>query len=228
MRNHVAHGAVLLGAFALVAACAKGDNKTTDSSMQASTDSMTMRHDSTAPAPQLTDPNIAAILDGANVADSSAGSVAAKKGTNAQVRAFGTQMMRDHHSLRKQGQDLVKKLNVTPVMPAGDNSEASAKAWVDSLNSMPKGAAWDKAYIDHEVSYHEAVLKTATAALAAAQNADLKALITKAAPAIQGHLDHAKAIQAKLGGASGGAMMGSDTGMMKKGTMKKGAMKKPY
>jgi len=145
--------------------------------------------------------NIVAILDGANAADSSVGRMASTKGTNAEVKAFGVMMMRDHHTLRKQGEDLVKKLNVTPAMPAGDTSQAAAKAWEDNLNAMPKGAAWDKAYIDHEVAYHQAVLQTATAAEAAAQNPELKALITKAAPNIQGHLAKAQEIATKLAAA---------------------------
>ena len=153
-----------------------------------------------APAtPTLTDANIAAILDAANVADSSAGSVASSKGTNAEVKSFGKDMMRDHHALRKAGEDLVKKLGVTPEMPAGDNSQASAAAWMDTLKATPKGAEFDKKYIDHEVEYHTQVLATAQNALAAAQNQELKDLITKAAPNIQAHLDHAKMIQGKLG-----------------------------
>jgi putative membrane protein len=64
---------------------------------------------------------------------------------------------------------------------------------------MPKGKAWDKAYIDFEVGYHQAVIETATKALGAAQNQELKALIQKAAPILQHHLDRAKEIQGKLG-----------------------------
>ena len=188
-----------LCAAVLVAACAKGD-KTADSAKAA--DSAMASAPAAAPAapaaPALTDPNIVAILDGANAADSAAGSVAATKGTAADVKSFGKDMMRDHHALRKAGQDLAKKLNVTPALPAGDNSAAAATAWKDSLTAMPAGAAWDKAYIAHEVAYHEAVLQTAQAALGAAQNAELKALIEKAAPNIQAHLDHAKSIQSKL------------------------------
>ena len=125
-------------------------------------------------------------------------------------------MMRDHHALRKAGQDLAKKLNVTPEMPAGDNSAAAAKAWQDSLTAMAKGADFDKHYIAHEVTYHEAVLATAQAGLAAAQNAELKALITKAAPNIQAHLDHAKSIQSKMGGMAPGGAMAMDSGMKMK------------
>jgi putative membrane protein len=173
-----------LCAAVLVAACAKGDtaadsSKMVDSTKVSSTTMTTTPAATATPAaPALTDPNIVALLDEANMADSAAGSVAASKGTSPEIKSFGKDMMRDHHALRKAGQDLAAKLNVTPVSPAG--------------------AAWDKAYIDHEVTYHEAVLATAQSALGAAQNAELKALIEKAAPNLQAHLDHAKSIQSKL------------------------------
>ena len=187
-----------LCAAALLVACSSGEKKA-DAKVDSAAMAAPVATPAPAPAaPALTDANIVALLDGANAADSSAGSVAATKGTSKEVKSFARDMMRDHHALRKAGQDLAKKLNVTPESPAGDNSAAAASAWKDSLTAMPAGAAWDKAYIDHEVTYHVAVLATAQAGLAAAQNAELKALIEKAAPNIQAHLDHAKSIQSKL------------------------------
>jgi putative membrane protein len=193
--------AAALSAAALLAACSRGDSGA-DSARIAADSAAAATAAAPAPpaAPALTDANIAAILDAANATDSSAGSIAATKGTSADVRTFGRNMMRDHHALRKAGEDLVKKLNVTPALPAGDSSQAVAAAWSDSLRSMPRGAAFDKAYIDHEVAYHESVLATAQSALGAAQNAELKNLIQKAAPNIQAHLEQARSIQAKLGG----------------------------
>jgi len=153
----------------------------------------------TASAAPLTDANIVYILHGANASDSARGKLAESKGTSADVKSFGKLMVGEHHALNAQGDALAKKLNVTPVAPANDQSEAQAKAEMDSLTSVAKGAAWDKAYIAYEVGYHQAVLDIATKALAASQNAELKALITKAAPVIQHHLDRAKEIQTKLG-----------------------------
>jgi len=152
-----------------------------------------------AAAPTLTDANIVFILDQANAADSARGHLATTKGTSADVRSFGRLMVAEHHMLRQQGQQLAKKLNVTPQAPANDQSEAQAKMQLDSLNAMPKGKAWDKAYIDYEVNAHQQVLDTANKAHDAAQNPELKDLISKAAPVIQKHLDRAKQIQQKLG-----------------------------
>src|SRR5947209_6353071 len=147
----------------------------------------------------LTDPNIVYILDQANAADSARGRLAETKGTSTDVKNFGKLMVGEHHALRQQGQQLAKKLNVTPQAPSGDQSEAQTKTEHDSLNSMPKGKAWDKAYIDFELNYHQQLLQTATKALGAAQNQELKDLIKKAAPVVQKHIDHAKQVQQKLG-----------------------------
>ena len=152
----------------------------------------------TAPAAGLTDANIVYMLDHANMLDSSAGSIASTKGTSAEVRDFGKRMMRDHHNLRQQGQDLAKKLGVTPTPPPNDSSEAQTQKAMSLLNGAAKGKDFDKAYIDNEVATHKAVLEMATAGMNAAQNAELKNLIQKAAPAIQAHLDMAQSIQSKM------------------------------
>jgi putative membrane protein len=151
-----------------------------------------------ASAPALSDANIVYILDRANELDSAGGAIAAKKGTSADVREYGNMMMRDHHTLRKQGQDLAKKLGVTPEPPANDDTKAQFDRTMNLYNGAAKGKDFDKAYIDNEVTYHKSVLETATAAMNAAQNAELKNLIQKAAPVIQAHLDRAQAIQAKM------------------------------
>jgi putative membrane protein len=152
-----------------------------------------------ATAAPMTDPNIVFVLHAANSADSARGKLAETKGTSADVKSYGRLMAGEHHALNQQGDALAKKLNVTPVAPANDQSEAQARMEMDSLTALAKGAAWDKAYIAYEIGYHQAVKDIATKALATAQNAELKALITKAAPVIQAHLDKAQAIQTKLG-----------------------------
>lgn len=187
----------------LLAACAKEDEraedaKPADSAKGAALPSSTSP---TASTVTWTDANVLAFLDNTSVADSAAGSMAASKGTSADVKAFGKDMVRDHHAMRKDGQDLARKLSIIPAPKAGDTMTAESAAFQDSLSSMPKGPAWDKTYLDHEVAAHEKVLSAAQSALDATQNADVKALITKAAPKVQEHLDKAKKIQAKLGGA---------------------------
>ncbi|MEO5904445.1 MAG: DUF4142 domain-containing protein [Gemmatimonadaceae bacterium] len=193
--------AVMAGAVLALGACAKKDAATTDSGMAAAVDTGMKMSDTAmamAPAPPLTDANIVYILDNANMLDSAGGAIAATKGTSADVRSFAKDMMRDHHKLRADGQALAKKLGVTPEAPASDDSRAQMDKTMSLYNGAAKGKDFDKAYIDNEVTYHKALLETATAAMNAAQNAELKNFIQKAAPAVQAHLDHGQSIQGKM------------------------------
>jgi putative membrane protein len=145
-----------------------------------------------------TDANIFAILDEANMADSSGGAIASTKGTASAVRSFGKDMMRDHHTLRAQGATLAKKLNITPQAPSDDPLASDIQKNSETLNSTAKGKDFDKAYIDGEVDMHKKVLETATKAADQTQNTELKNLIQKAAPLIQAHLTKAESIQKTL------------------------------
>jgi putative membrane protein len=186
-----------IAAFAL-AACSKKDNSAADTTAASSTVSADTSIAAGAQAGGWTDANIVALLDEANAADSSAGAVAATKGTAAAVRDFGKQMMRDHHQLRAQGEALAKKLNVTPAAPSDDSVAPAAQKEMNTLNTTAKGKDFDRAYIDAEVDVHKAVLGLATKAAGITQTTELKNLIQKAAPLIQGHLDKAEAIQKTL------------------------------
>jgi putative membrane protein len=187
-----------VGALAF-AACSKKDNYAATDTTAASS---TMSADTSAMAANTsgnwTDANIFALLDEANAADSTAGSVVATKGTSSAVRDFGKRMMRDHHQLRAQGAALAKKLNITPAAPSDDPVTPAAQKEMDTLNSTAKGKDFDKAYIDAEVDMHKAVLDLATKAASQTQTTELKNLIQKAAPVIQGHLTLAESIQQKL------------------------------
>ena len=209
-----ARGIAVLGASLLCFACSKSENKVDTTAAMTDTTKAAAATPTTPAAPQLTDANVTALLDEANAADSAAGQLAATKGTNASVKEFGRQMARDHHMLRKEGLDLVKKENLTPQPPANDSLQTSSQKMLDSLKAMPKGAAWDKAYIDNEVAVHQSVISLLQSAQSAAQDTSLKALLTKAQPLIQAHLTKAQDIQSKLGSAPAG----SDTSAKKSGS----------
>ncbi len=62
-----------------------------------------------------------------------------------------------------------------------------------------QGTAFDKAYVDHEVAYHQQVLDALDQTLIpGATNAELKALLVKVRPAFAAHLEHAKHLQTSV------------------------------
>lgn len=146
-----------------------------------------------------TDPQIAAIVVTANQVDIDAGKLAEKKGSSQQVKDFGKLMVTDHSGVNQSAKDLVTKLHVTP--EPNDTSKSLQKGGDENLAALKKleGAAFDKAYVDHEVAYHQAVLDAVDKTLIpSAQNAELKALLVKVRPAFVAHLEHAKQLQSTL------------------------------
>jgi putative membrane protein len=108
-------------------------------------------------------------------------------------------MITDHTGVNKSATDLVNKLNVTPQdNPTSQSLQARGEQNVAKLESLG-GAAFDKAYIDHEVTYHQQVIDALNKTLIpSASNKKLKALLIKVRPAFVAHLKHAKRLQASL------------------------------
>jgi putative membrane protein len=152
-----------------------------------------------ASAQSVTDAQIAAIVVTANQVDIDAGQLAASKANTPEVKKFGRQMVTDHRAVNKQATALVTKLKVTP---EDNRTSQSLKSGGDkniaNLNGLT-GAAFDKAYVDNEETYHQAVIDAIDKTLIpGAQNAELKALLVKVRPAFVAHLQHAKMIQSSL------------------------------
>jgi putative membrane protein len=147
----------------------------------------------------LSDPQIAHIVVTANQVDVDAGRLAEKRGSTEDVRRFGTQMVTDHTAVNKQANELVKKLNVKPQdNDTSTNLRKGGEQNVAKLKAL-SGKQFDKAYVDQEVAYHQAVIDAVDKTLLpSAKNAELKALIEKVRPALVQHRDHAKHLQSQL------------------------------
>ena len=152
-----------------------------------------------AAAPAINDAQIAHIVVTADAIDSAAGALAKQKGASKAVKDFGQTMVTDHGAVNKQAVALATKLNVTPEdNDVSKQLKTGADANIAKLQGL-SGAAFDKAYIDNEVAYHQAVADAMDKTLIPnAQNAELKALLEKTRPAFGMHLDRAKSIQASL------------------------------
>ena len=147
----------------------------------------------------INDAQIAAIVVTANQVDVDAGKLAAARGSNDAVRKFAELMVTDHTGVNKAAVELATRLKVTPQEnPTSQALKAGGDKNVERLKTLT-GAAFDKAYVDHEVAYHQQVLDALDKTLIpGAANAELKALLVKVRPAFVAHLEHAKHLQATL------------------------------
>jgi putative membrane protein len=145
------------------------------------------------------DAQIAMIAVVADTVDIDAGKLAAEKASNKEVKAFGETMVRDHTAVNAKATALAKKLGVTP-----EESDTSKKLKADGDKTLARlkglsGAEFDKAYVDNEVAYHEAVIGVVTNTLIPnTKNAELKSLLESAGPIFTSHLEHAKQLQKSL------------------------------
>ena len=179
-----------------VAGCKKTENPPVDTAAPAVAPAPDTTKPAAAAAPAINDAQIAHIAVSANSVDSAAGVLAEKKGASKAVKDFAKTMVTDHGGVNKQAVALATKLNVTP--EDNDTSKQLKSGGDANLAKLQglSGKEFDKAYIDNEVAYHQAVLDALDKTLIPnAQNAELKGLLEKVRPAFVAHLDMAKKIQ---------------------------------
>jgi putative membrane protein len=152
-----------------------------------------------AETPKPTDPQIAHIAYTAGQLDIAAAKQALDKSKDTQVRAFAQRMVGDHSAVNDQALALVKKLNVTPEdNPTSQGLTQSADATRQKLASLD-GAAFDKAYVESEIAYHQTVNEALQKTLIpAAQNPELKALLEKGLTLFEAHQHHAEQLAKQM------------------------------
>lgn len=149
--------------------------------------------------PKPTDPQIAHIAYTAGQIDIAAAQQAEQKSKNADVLAFAKSMIADHTAVNDKALALVKKLGVTP--QDNDTSKALTKQAADKRAELAKlsGKAFDKAYIDNEVAYHQTVNSALQNTLIpSAANPELKQLLETGLKIFQGHEQHAEHVAAEF------------------------------
>lgn len=146
-----------------------------------------------------TDPQIAQIVLTADTVDVNYGELAVQKTKDPDVKAFAETMIRDHTAVNEKAAALAKKIDLTPEASETSKSlKANGQKELAKLKEM-HGAAFDKAYVDNEVSYHKSVIGVLDSTLIPnAKNADLKALLESGKPIFESHLKHAEKIQKSL------------------------------
>ncbi len=150
-------------------------------------------------ATDLSDPEVAHVAVTANSIDIDLAKLAQSRVRNHDVRQFATTMITDHSAVNQQAAALAGRLGVTPKDNPVSQSllagAADARAAIEKL----QGVAFDRAYIEREVAYHQAVLDALDGLLIpTTTNAELKQLLVDVRPAFVAHLQHAKRLDTSL------------------------------
>lgn len=125
------------------------------------------------------------------------GQLAAEKGTNPDIKAFGQQMVDDHTKANDDLKSTAEKEGLT--LPSDVNGKQ--QAMYDHLSKL-SGSAFDRAYINGMVKDHEEDVKEFQKEANAGKDPQIKDFASRTLPVIQGHLNKAKSIQSKMGSGS--------------------------
>ena len=187
------HKVMLLGAVVAATTFTAGPAFTADQPMKQGSDQVQQ-----APS-TLNDAQIAAIVLAANDIDVENGKFAKKHTKDTQVKEFANRMVTDHKGANNQVKHLAKQLKIKP--QETDTSKGLKKTADQTRDRMKKlkGAEFDRAYIDNEVTFHQEVMDTIDKQLLPnAQAPELKTLIGNIRSTVESHLQQAKQIQSSL------------------------------
>lgn len=200
MKRAILFAAASCAAIAL-SACSKGPaDQATDanaaasavnSAQDATSAAVGAAASATAAATDATGLFVAGLATG-NMYEIEAGKIAEAKAKDPAVKAFARMMVADHTGLGKEAEPALKASGKDVPIELDERR----KGLIDNLNAATT-ANFDKVYIDQQVAAHDETLTLVKGYADGGDNADLKAIATKAAPKVQAHLNKAKELQTK-------------------------------
>ncbi|SRR5260221_5774271 len=121
------------------------------------------------------------------------GRLAQEKGTSADVKQFGSRMVKDH----SRNNDELKTLAQQKGVAVPSQLDAGHQATVDRFKHL-SGAAFDRAFVHAMVKDHQSDAAEFKKESASAKDPDVKAFAGKTLGMINGHLTEVQSIEAKL------------------------------
>jgi putative membrane protein len=203
------HIGVIAGALAAaLGACKKGSEYASTDTMKV--DSAAGRADTGAravsspdsgtPAGKWADASVLGYTVVASRGEIALGKLGEKMATNPAVRSFALMLVTDHQKLLASTKGLATKLSTTADTSAGDandlmNHDADE---IKDLTGKPKGADWDKSFIDEAIEGHQKILSQLQDAGKNSPSATVRSSLEQASGIVQQHLTKAQDIKSKI------------------------------
>lgn len=146
--------------------------------------------------PWPTDEEIVTIFMVANQIDFDAGTLAKSKAISKEVKEFALSATTDHARSNQATSELMKQMHLS--LQPSPTSRRLKQRGDQNLASLDKlsGSVFDRAYIEYEVAFHQAVLGAVDNTLIPNAIKDrLKAFLVDARQVFVEHLEHARRLQ---------------------------------
>ena len=193
--------AAVVAACVALGACKSNDNEAATDSAAGVADTTAMAgmaHDSTAGHANtgpLSDPQIFGALGSSDTGEIALGKLGQTKATHAQVKAFARKLVTEHQAMMKETSALASRLTVTPAATTDSSIIDDLSDDVEDLQKKDAGKDWDDDFLDKLEDSHQKTLDFLDRAANNATHADLKAMLTKARPKVEAHLNEIKQLK---------------------------------
>jgi putative membrane protein len=142
----------------------------------------------------LTDNNILARVAQDDRLEVQLAGLAIGKITSPALKNFAREIRDNHSAGESDARKLSQSLKVPEQPAATDTTKQHQQNLVAQFTKLPKGLAFDTTYVRHLVDGHTAMLRDIRAMEGKATHAEVKKLLSAAAPEVQRHLNRAREI----------------------------------
>lgn len=151
-------------------------------------------------APPPTEAQMLKIIDEANEAEIKAAKRAQSYGASAEVKKFAKHMIDEHKANLREAKSVAKKAKIRPQKSdMSESLEKDVKAKFADLKKQPKGADFDRTYIDQQIAMHDQLLKDLEQnMIPAATTPEVKQFLETTKNHVQEHLTRARSVQSTL------------------------------
>lgn len=151
------------------------------------------------PPTALTDAEILGTYIQVNSFDVETALLGRSQASSTAVRELATRVASDHLGVRQSAFELAVKCKVSPVLASGRVSAAQEHGRAMTTLVALTGAAFDKAYLQHEAAFHHAAIDAVRQALLPSATCPaLKAHFNEVLPAFERHLSETQALAREL------------------------------
>jgi putative membrane protein len=146
-----------------------------------------------APGDTMTDASFAQLAAAGGLAEIEMGRMVMERGSNADVRRFGQQMVEEHTAANAKLSEAAASLAITlPSQPTpADQATAAQLAKLD-------GSELDRAYIEAQVKAHTRMISLLRWQIASGETPALKSFASQTLPIVTRHLEMAEALKQSL------------------------------
>ncbi len=139
------------------------------------------------------------IFDQVNGFDIETASLGVVQSENKAIRELAAIVLRDHSMVIQMARDTAKKHSIDYKVDPANVSAATHKKTINKLQGL-SGKEFDKAYLRHEVEFHNSAINAVkTVLIPAAQGTELEVLLKAVLPGFEHHLKLTKKLASDIG-----------------------------